>query len=85
MPLIYFALESDVAALQEKALRVIPKLCETLDVSAHAHSKLILHNRDRLADHNLAIENVCSTRMSNRSCSPRLQLSESTSFCVTST
>ncbi|EGG05648.1 uncharacterized protein MELLADRAFT_87911 [Melampsora larici-populina 98AG31] len=32
MPLIYFALESDVPALQEKSLRVIPTLCETLDM-----------------------------------------------------
>ncbi|KAH9816871.1 kinase-like domain-containing protein [Melampsora americana] len=39
MPLIYFALESDVPALQEKSLRVIPTLCETLD---YTHVKQVL-------------------------------------------
>jgi hypothetical protein len=32
MPLIYVALESDMPSLQEKALKVIPGLCETLEV-----------------------------------------------------
>ncbi|KNZ56930.1 SCY1 protein kinase [Puccinia sorghi] len=32
MPLIYVALESDLPTLQEKALKVIPGLCETLEM-----------------------------------------------------
>ncbi|MBW0500573.1 hypothetical protein O181_040288 [Austropuccinia psidii MF-1] len=39
MPLIYVALESDVPALQEKALKVIPGLCETLE---YTHVKQVL-------------------------------------------
>lgn len=31
MPLIYYSLESDNPVVLEKALRVVPKLCETLD------------------------------------------------------
>ncbi|CAH7670615.1 SCY1 protein kinase [Phakopsora pachyrhizi] len=39
MPLVYFALESDVPALQEKSLKVIPSLCETLE---YTHVKQVL-------------------------------------------
>lgn len=31
MPLVYYSLESDNPVVLEKALRVVPKLCETLD------------------------------------------------------
>lgn len=31
MPLIYYSLESDNPVVLEKALRIVPKLCETLD------------------------------------------------------
>ena len=33
LPLVYNALDNDIQALQEKALRVIPELSEALDVS----------------------------------------------------
>ncbi|OAV97373.1 SCY1 protein kinase [Puccinia triticina 1-1 BBBD Race 1] len=39
MPLIYVALESDMPSLQEKALKVIPGLCETLE---YTHVKQVL-------------------------------------------
>jgi len=39
MPLIYVALESDMPTLQEKALKVIPGLCETLE---YTHVKQVL-------------------------------------------
>lgn len=39
MPLIYFALESDLPSLQEKSLKVIPGLCESLE---YTHVKQVL-------------------------------------------
>ncbi|KAG0142147.1 hypothetical protein CROQUDRAFT_82469 [Cronartium quercuum f. sp. fusiforme G11] len=39
MELIYFALESDLPVLQEKSLRVIPSLCESLE---YTHVKQVL-------------------------------------------